>query len=123
MTYGEWQRRSDLVSRISIETANTRGRTSVRDLVQRVDTQSLEVAMFEFKACVVEHNLEDENGTTLQLGNRAHLEKLDPRIGREIGDLIDQMHSWDDDDESDFTTKPSDTPRQLALGDLNSQKT
>lgn len=127
MTYGEWQRRSDLVSRISIETANQKDRRSrgtVRDLVQRVDTQSMEVALFEFKTCIIEHNLEDESGRTLQLGNRMDLERLDPRIGREIGKLIDDMNSWDDDDEENFTQTPSESPQQLTLPGLKaSQKT
>lgn len=125
MTYGEWQRRSDLVSRISIETAANapRGRNNVRDLVQRVDTQSLEVALFEFKTCVMEHNLEDATGRTLQLSNRMDLERLDPRIGREIGQLIDDMNSWDEDDEENFTSKPSNSPQQLTLDQLKSPKT
>lgn len=124
MTYGEWQRRSDLVSRISIESAtpNKTGRNNVRDLVQRVDTQSLEVALFEFKTCVKEHNLEDANGRMLQLGNRTDLERLDPRIGREIGQLIDEMNSWDDEEEENFTPKPSSSPQQLTLDQLESQK-
>lgn len=112
MTYGEWQRRSDLVSRISIESASpNKGRNAVRDLVQRVDTQSLEVALFEFKTCVVQHNLEDASGRTLQLGARQDLERLDPRIGREIGQLIDEMNSWDEEEEENFTSKPSNLPQ------------
>ena len=121
MTYGEWQRRSDLVSRISIETADqktSRSRNAMRDFIQRIDTQSMEVALFEFKTCVVEHNLEDESGRTLQLGNRMDLERLDPRIGREIGKFIDELNSWDEADEENFTQTPSESPQQLTLAGL-----
>jgi hypothetical protein len=49
---------------------------------------------------VMDHNLEDENGTKLDLSSGRDLEKLASRIGEEIGKYIDEVNNFDDEDES-----------------------
>jgi hypothetical protein len=125
MTYGEWQRRSDIVTRLTVETAERGGRNVPRrnaDSVTRIDMRSLDVAIYEFKTCVVDHNLEDESGRKLDLGNVNDLQRLNPRIGSEIGRLIEQLNTWDEEEEENFTQRSNDTSSRKTLEGLNSQK-
>jgi hypothetical protein len=59
--------------------------------------------VFDFRACVVDHNLEDEAGQKLNLTNPLHIDMLDPRIGEEIAGFIDKMNNFEADlEESGF---------------------
>jgi hypothetical protein len=124
MTYGEWQRRTDIVTRLTIETAE-RGRNASRragDSVTRIDMRSLDVAIYEFKTCVVDHNLEDESGRKLDLGNAHDLQRLNPRIGSEIGRLIEQLNTWEEEEEENFTSKSDGISSLKTLEESNSQR-
>lgn len=55
--------------------------------------------LIDFRACVVDHNLDDENDQRLDLSNPNHFEKLDPRVGEEISKLIDELNNWEDAEE------------------------
>lgn len=50
------------------------------------------LAQFDFSKCIIEHNLEDENGEPLNLHNIAGVKQLDPQVGQEIEKYIDEMH-------------------------------
>lgn len=65
----------------------------------RVEIATLQawVRTYEFKHCIVDHNLEDENGKKLDFGNDATLSVLDPRIGQEIEAEIDKLHNLEED--------------------------
>lgn len=73
---------------------------------QGKDTQSsfqiaaTKVAEFDFKNCIVDHNLEDEQGNKLNFQNPADVHRLHPAIGEEVGELIDGMNSFEDSDEA-----------------------
>lgn len=82
LTYGEMLKRRDM----SVRASSGRGRGV------DIDFQQLEVAVFEFSKAVMEHNLEDENGNTLNLSDRNTVEKLDPVVAQEIETLIDNMN-------------------------------
>jgi len=47
---------------------------------------------YEFGRCITEHNLTDDNDQPLDFKRSDILDKLDPRIGNEIADLIDALH-------------------------------
>lgn len=70
------------------------------DFMQRVTRQ------YEFEHCIVDHNLEDENGIKLNFGMPETLELLDPRIGQELERLIDVLNK-EDDNEGDAANFPS----------------
>ncbi|HEX6825791.1 MAG TPA: hypothetical protein VF077_05675 [Nitrospiraceae bacterium] len=53
--------------------------------------------LYEYQHCIIEHNLEDANGTILNFRHTGTLDQLDPKIGGEIEDLIDAMHNPDED--------------------------
>jgi hypothetical protein len=122
MTYGEWQRRSDIVTRLTIENAERGRRTNrAQDSVTRIDMRSLDVAIYEFKTCVVDHNLEDESGRKLDLSQPFDLQRLDPRIGNEIGRLIEKLNTWDEDEEENFPSKSNGTSSQMTQAESPSQ--
>jgi hypothetical protein len=53
------------------------------------------VMEYQFKTCVMEHNLEDESGRALDFGKIPRdVHVLDPRIGGEIASIIERMHQW-----------------------------
>lgn len=53
------------------------------------------VAQFDFKNCIVEHNLEaDDEGTLLDFKNPVDIDRLHPAVGEEIADLIDNLNTF-----------------------------
>lgn len=92
MSYGEYLHRRDLALKMSMEGRDTKNSKVLIDTVQEA------VAAYELKTCVVDHNLEDESGRKLQLGNPMDFRRLDPRVGQEIGNYIDELNKFDEDD-------------------------
>jgi hypothetical protein len=95
MSYGQILERRDMSMAMAVESA---GRTD--DLKAVIDMVQTKVQRFEFKNAIVDHNLEDEEGNKLSFSNPMHVGSLDPRIGEEIGRLIDNMNEWETDQES-----------------------
>jgi hypothetical protein len=60
-----------------------------------IELMQLEVARYEFAHCIVEHNLEDENGVMLNFNYPQAVESLDPRIGDEISQYIADMNNYE----------------------------
>jgi hypothetical protein len=54
---------------------------------------------FEFQHCIVDHNLEDENGNKLDFNNDMSIYALDPKIGQEIERYLDELNG--EEEESD----------------------
>jgi hypothetical protein len=94
MTYGQWLQRNEQSLLMQAQRGKGKGNEQVD-----MQIQSKKVALFEYKHCMVEHNLEsDDNGTLLDFTNPVTLEILDPRIGNEIGAYITDMNDFSDDD-------------------------
>ena len=73
--------------------------------VDREDTQTVTINTmqswareFDFRNCIRDHNLEDDNGQLLDFSKSHTFKILDPRVGREIELLIDQLNGDDEDD-------------------------
>jgi hypothetical protein len=62
---------------------------------------------FEFSNCIVEHNLEDDNGAPLNFSNTMTLRILDPKIGAEIERYIEELNQEDEESLEDFTKQLS----------------
>jgi hypothetical protein len=93
MTYGQFLERRDMASKMTMETSDGRRGDRQAELV----TMQRRVAAFEFRHCIVDHNLEDENGAPLDFRQPIILERLDPRVGQEIGEYIDQMNQFEEE--------------------------
>lgn len=59
---------------------------------------SEEITRFEFAHCIVDHNLENEDGSKLDLSRPVDFAALDPRVGQEIEALISEMNDIEDEE-------------------------
>lgn len=92
MTYGQVVQRRSMI-KLSFVSSKQQ-----KDFRGEMAAANQEVTMFEFKHCIVDHNLEDENGNRLNLGSPVDFAKLDPRVGQEIEKYISDMNNFDDED-------------------------
>lgn len=97
-TYGERQRRADIVTRVTMQAADTRGTPDI----MHMDMRNLDVTLFDFRSSIIEHNLEDSDSRTLNFQNTADLENLDPQVGDEVETLIRDMNTNDNSSLDDF---------------------
>jgi len=90
LSYGEFLRRREMAGSMSINAGTAQGKEveGVIKMAQRVVTE------FEFKNCIVDHNLEDENGNMLDFRQPKTIAQLHPQIGEEIGQYIDGMNQF-----------------------------
>jgi len=96
MSYGQKLERTQLATDMEIEmTRGSKNQKASIDIMQHA------VAMFEFKNCVVDHNLfeDDEEKVKINLTTKAGLAMLDPKVGDEIGKLIDDMNNFEEDED------------------------
>jgi len=97
MSFGEYNRRKDLVSKMTLEGQGKNSRATM-EMANEVLTQ------YEFSKCIVDHNLEDDGGNKLDFTKQTGIKRLDPRVGQEIETYIDKLNKWDEDvDEEDGT--------------------
>lgn len=94
MSFGQITERRALM-KLSI--ASTKGSKDVRGEMAMANA---EITRFEFRNCIVEHNLEkDDAGTLLNLASPVDFASLDPRVGQEIESLIEKRNNFDEDDQ------------------------
>jgi len=94
MTYGQYLRRQGMAMDMQMKGGDGRSKANVID----IDLGQEKVTHFEFSVCIAGHNLEDDNGNQLDFKNAGHVQILDPRVGQEIGDLINKMNSFEEDE-------------------------
>lgn len=87
MTYGEKLNRTDSMMNM---------RTTSEDKQMEINMMSKKIAFQDFANLIIDHNLTDENDKPLNFKSAADVERLDPRIGDEIGQLIDGINSFED---------------------------
>jgi len=93
MSYGEKLQRQTMSTEASLRGEGRNQQMSLHMMNHRV-------TVFEFSHCIVEHNLEDENGQQLKFGDEQDVFRLDPRVGDEIAGHIDDMNNFEDTDEA-----------------------
>lgn len=97
LTYGQKLERIEMSTKQVIKQSGGRRNNDNAEMDIRM-LQRL-VAEYEFKNCVVDHNLEDETGQKLNFSHSTTLDKLDPRVGDEISTLISSMNNFDEESE------------------------
>lgn len=105
MSYGEYLKRRDMISNMSFK-----GEGKNTEAFMKMANE--EVARFEFQTCIVNHNLQDDNGKELDFRSPRAFQILDPRIGEEISTYIDEMNKWDKDGDADPLPSSEDKPDQ-----------
>lgn len=97
MTYGQIVDRRALM-KLSVS-GNQKDKNSIQGEMAMANRQ---ITIFEYRHCVVDHNLEKEvNGATvkLNLGDAEDMNLLDPRVGQEIEQYINDMNNFEDEDQ------------------------
>lgn len=92
MTYGEFLSRRDMISKMSFD-GQGKDTKATMEMAQALVTQ------FEFKTCIVDHNLTDDNDKPIDFRSAKALAILDPRVGEEISHYIDEMNKWEPEEE------------------------
>ena len=105
LSYGQILQRRDMATKMAIEGVGGDKRSREEDIRVTTDIIQKAVTEFEFKNCIVSHNLEDAAGKTLNFGDPASVVSLDPQVGQEVAELIDSINDWD----SDLTGKDEPT--------------
>lgn len=98
LPFGGMLKRRDMASKMSMAAGQEENSEELRfEFMQEV------TRAFEFKHCIVDHNLEDIDGRKLDFNNPADIFKLDPRIGQEIETYIDELNQeLTEEQEADF---------------------
>lgn len=80
---------------------------------QKVEIATLQAwaRAYEFKHCILDHNLQDEDGKLLDFSKDGVLSELDPRVGQEIEEAIDKLHNVEAD-VKDFPSQPSSSSEE-----------
>jgi len=94
MSYGEFLKRRDMISKMSMK-GEGKNTEAIMEMANEVVTR------YEFQTCIVDHNLEDANGSTLDFRSAKTFAQLDPVVGEEIAELIDEYNGFNKDDEDD----------------------
>lgn len=92
MSFGELLASQDMAYQVSVKASEATGKD---DPEVGMDMSQARVHEYQFKTCIVDHNLEDEQGHKLNFAQAATVHMLDPLIGQEISKQIDQMHRLD----------------------------
>lgn len=101
MSYGRWLERQEMALKVQFTQTKGKGMTGNVDALQRITTA------FEFKECVVDHNLTDENDQPLNFASPTILAVLDSRIGNEIEMIIKDLHEVDEEGKSSSSSTAS----------------
>jgi hypothetical protein len=94
LPYGGVLTRRESAMKMSMEQQDRRSRKAGGDEASKIDVELLQrwARAYEFKHCIVDHNLEDRGGKKLDFGNAMTLDVLDPRIGTEIERMLDEIN-------------------------------
>ena len=95
LTYGQLLER-----RLAAMVIEMEAQKGGKEAAGTISMAQLAVAVLDFTKCIVNHNLEDENGKLLNLSLATDVRRLDPRIGDEIGTLIDTANQFLEDTEN-----------------------
>lgn len=106
LSYGQKKVRADMATRMYAETDQDSGQ--MRDGRMYLDTLNRATTLYDFKNCIVDHNLTDDNDRPLNFSMDATLDILDPRVGTEIENILAKING-DDDDLKDFIASRSES--------------
>jgi hypothetical protein len=96
LTYGQKIQRQQLAMEVSMHSTDNR-RNSSPEMAMKMTQER--VTVFDFGNCIVDHNLEDENGKKLDFRQPQAVFMLDPRVGEEISNHMDDMNNFEDDED------------------------
>jgi hypothetical protein len=90
MSYGELLTSQDMAFQVQMKASENNS----DEADMGISVTRAAISAFQINTCVMDHNLEDENGRKLVFSDDADVTSLDPNIGQELTKLIDDMHDW-----------------------------
>lgn len=95
MTYGQKLERMRHAGKLSVDMRGKGkgGTKGEMEMLQKAST------VYDFRNCIVDHNLEDPSGRKLNLHTERDIDALDPRVGEEISTLIDELNNFEADED------------------------
>lgn len=106
LSYGQILLRRDMSSKMIMEQrARRRGQKADDDEVQKVEMELMQevTRIYEFANCIVDHNITDPNGAKLDFSKAMHVKALDPKVGQEIEQYMDELNrELTEEEDEDF---------------------
>lgn len=99
MNYGESLKRRDMMANVAMEMRDRKGRDDKETTKIQMEILSEKTAIWEFSNLVMEHNLTDANGSPLNFKNPDHVKMLQGKIGDEIQNYINNLNSFEEDEQ------------------------
>jgi hypothetical protein len=89
--------------------------------MQKIDLETMSrwTRQFEFSNCIVDHNLEDEHGVKLDFTNPMTLSVLDPKVGEEIEQYIEELNMEGDEESLEDFMKRHVSSTSESTNDVN----
>lgn len=94
LSYGQKLERQSMAMQTSMKGEGNKAEMNMT-MMQR------ETSAYEFRHCIADHNLEDEEGGKLDFRKKENVFRLDPRIGEEIATYIDKMNNFEGSEEAE----------------------
>lgn len=109
LSFHEMMQRRDIASKMwtSFSQDKRKKRSDQEAVRAQLEIMNVAVMEFEFKNCIVDHNLEDDNGAKLDFNNPLTYKALDPKIGSEINRYIESLTQEDEDDVAPLENAPT----------------
>lgn len=108
LPHGLVLRRRDKQSKMFVESnMGTQGHRKAQSDVNRLEIETMNewATAYDYKYCIVDHNLTDKEGNKIDLSSQLVLQQLDPKIGAEIDTILSELNDFTEDE--DFTEAPS----------------
>jgi hypothetical protein len=96
LSWAEMMKRRDIASRMYADVSTKTGPASQETIRQYMEVVNVAIMEFEFKNCIVDHNLENDDGVLLDFSNAMSLQILNPKIGSEIDRYIEELNQEDE---------------------------
>lgn len=112
LSYGQKMLRRGMLSKAKMQTGGSGNRAERRakgnqGFMAELELMNEKVTLFEFANCIIEHNLEylanpeDKSSIALlDFTKPEHVKMLDGRVGEEIDELINDLNSFEEDEET-----------------------
>lgn len=112
LSYGQKMLRRGMLSKAKMQTGGSGSRSERRaknnqGFMAELELMNEKVTLFEFANCIIEHNLEylsnpDDKSSIalLDFTKPEHVKMLDGRVGEEIDELINDLNSFEEDEET-----------------------
>lgn len=113
LPYGMILERRDKGTRMSMEQEIRQGKRKKSIRQDEPETQKIELetlsewmANHDFAYCITDHNLTDKRGVKLDFANPMVVKALDPKVGKEIETILQELNEPEEDEATmeDFTT-------------------